>query len=148
MDWNLRLSVKGAAVAALMAATVVGCAGTTPTDDNRVSVRWELRPESDSCGKLAGSLALVGLFDMDMPPAFIDQVTDELERRCPDVEPEAFHFDVFIGLGACGELREMLGLAQTFDVTALLDPSSQRMADELMANLEDEIARRCPSQPG
>jgi len=72
------------------------------------------------------------------------QIAAELDRRCPDAEPEAFDLDVFIGEGACGELREMLGLAQVFDVTAMLDAAEKRMAVDFMDRLEDELDRRCP----
>lgn len=139
----MRVAKRGATVSVLAAVVVAGCVSSPPTGQNRVSVRWEIQLETDSCGKLAGSLALFDLLDLEMPAG--EHVAAELDRRCPDAEPEAFDFDVFIGKGACNELREMLGLAHAYNVTAVLDAARQRMADALIDDLDGEIARRCPS---
>ncbi|MDE0038766.1 MAG: hypothetical protein OXU77_14620 [Gammaproteobacteria bacterium] len=146
MGWFLRLTGPCAVATAFLAvAAIAGCASAPAADQaNSLSVRWDLRPETDSCGKLAGSLALFRLVNIEMPDQLADQIAAELDRRCPDAEPEAFDLDVFIGEGACGELREMLGLAQVFDVTAMLDAAEKRMAVDFMDRLEDELDRRCP----
>ena len=132
----------------LAAALAAGCA-TVPDPSRRdaVSFRWEVSLDDDSCGKLAGSLAMVELFRIEASPGepdFTAEVTAELERRCPEnTEPEAFDFAVVIPASACGELRELLEMAMLFDVSIFVARDRQNMVDELIASFEDELGRRC-----
>ena len=115
----------------------------------RIEVRnLEISPERDSCGKLAGSLALFDLLDLEMPKEMTDSITAALTRRCPDdTEPEAFDLELYVPDGACPELREMLAIAGVFDAAALLQPDRRRIAAGFVDRLEDELERRCPSPP-
>ncbi len=148
------LTLRGMALgafAAVVAACVASPPPAEPADGNTVSVRWEIRPETDSCGKLAGSVALFSLVGVEMSDALAGQVHGQLEARCPeDTVPESFEMlKVVIPESACGELRELLAIAHAFDVAALLDPAQARLAGDFMADLEVEINRRCPAfSPG
>ena len=130
-----------------MALVLGGCASSGPAVP-QVSARWDVRPETDSCGKLAGSLVLADVFGFKSPPdgpKFEDVVTAELERRCPeDTQPEVFDIDLFIPKSACAELRPLLDMALAFDMMVFVAPERRRMIDDLVASLEGEVERRCP----
>ena len=152
---RLQLIRSAAALAAGLAAIAGGCTTAPPAsaavEDGgfEISVRnLEISPERDSCGKLAGSLALFDLLDVEMPKEMTDSIAAALARRCPDdTEPEAFDLELFVPEGACPELREMLALAGAFDAVALLQPDRRRMAAGFIDRLEDELERRCPLPP-
>ena len=140
----------GRLVAAPLAVLLVagGCATAPAQQSNTVSVTWTVSPD-DPCEKLAGSLALADLFDFKSPPDgpdFQESMTAELERRCPpDTQPEAFDITMYIPAGACGELRNLLEMALFFDMTVFVAPERRNMIDGLIAKLEDEVAKRCPT---
>jgi len=129
-------------VVALLAS---GCASVPrpQSEPVAVSVSWEVSP-TDSCPKLAGFLAMVDLFGVGIDRAYRDAITAELDGRCPgDTEPEALDLEVIVPASACGELAQLLTLASAFDVAGLVAPDRRRMVDDLLADLEDEIDRRC-----
>ena len=143
-------TVWGAGLAAIAGGCSTAPSATATADASfEISVRnLEISPERDSCGKLAGSLALFDLLDVEMPKEMTDSIAAALARRCPeDTEPEAFDLELFVPAGACPELREMLALAGAFDAVALLQPDRRRMAVGFMDRLEDELDRRCPLPP-
>lgn len=62
---------KRAAAALIAVAAASGCV-TAPTGHDSVAVKWEVRPDTDSCGKLAGSLAIFEILGIDMPEEFTE----------------------------------------------------------------------------
>ena len=137
----LRLTVAVACAAILAGA----CASAPPDGESRISFQWEIYPETDPCGKLAGSLALIDILGIEMSDEFSAGIIDQLESRCPeDTEPEAFDIDLIIPESTCADLRRMLELASAFNVTDLVAQNRQRMAGAIIDNLDREIERRCP----
>ena len=120
---------------------------TTPTDDRAVlSGKFEVKM-TDSCGKLAGSLVLIDLFDIQAAPGeqdFIVVIEAEMDRRCPDdVKPEGLDVAFNIPTVACADLRGLVAMADAFGLATL--PREQRdIADKLVDDLDDEIEKRCP----
>ena len=102
---------------------------------------------TDSCGKLAGSLVLADLFDIQAAPGlqdFIVEVEAEMDRRCPDdVKPERLDVAFNIPTVACADLRSLVAMAGAFGLATL--PREQRdLANKLVDDLDAEIEKRCP----
>ena len=125
-------------VFALLAACTI-----TPTDDRPVlSGKFEVKM-TDSCGKLAGFLALADLFDIQAALGeqdFVVEIEAEMDRRCPDdVKPEGLDVAFNIPTVACADLRGLVAMAGAFGLATL--PREQR---DIANDLDAEIEQRCP----
>ena len=142
----------------LLVALVGGCTTAPTIDQPAVVVRWEWEVAfTDSCGKLAGVLGMVDLFDLRaaMPPGERDmhdealaKMEAEMEKRCPDdVKPDMqdLHLAISIPTIACAELRGLLATADAFEMMATLPRDKREIADKLMDDFEAEIEKRCPA---
>jgi hypothetical protein len=138
----------GLVVVAAAGLATGGCAAPAQ-ESEQVTFGWTVELDAP-CGQIAGSLALFELLEIEIQsdddPDFVEWMTAELERRCPpDTKPEAFDFTVYIPSSACEELKGLLKLASFFDTGLFVSSSRRAMVDDLIADLEDEVARRCAS---
>ena len=136
---------------------LAGCASGPARVEQNLSAQWAFEVSiTDSCGKLAGFLGMVELFDDLFPeqPSAIDgdseqgfaKMRDEFENRCPDnAKPDLDNLEAAIDIPtvACAELRSLIAMADAFGMVPTSGQRQQAIVEELMASFEDELDRRC-----
>lgn len=135
----------------LLVVSLAGGCATVATDERpTISGTWVVAVD-DSCGKLAGFLAMADLFDIEIDPApgepdLRAQIEAEMAKRCPDdVEPEALGIAFDFPTIACADLRGLVAMADAFGMMATLPRDQRKVADKLIDNLDAEIEKRCPA---
>ena len=127
---------------------LAGCTTAPTADRPTFSGGWEVAM-TDSCGKLAGFLAMADLFDINAVPGERDfrvEIEAEMEKRCPDeVNPEALDIAFSIPTTACTDLRGLVAMADAFGMMATLPRDKREIADKLLDDLDAEIEKRCPA---
>ena len=139
----------GRPVPALLGAAVLGACAVVPpsSSSDTFEVSWSVSLEHDSCAKLAGFAALNALFRVEGTATLREKLSETINRRCPDfaeLEPETLDLEITFSATSCDELNALLSMVAAFDAVAMLDPEEQRLAEDVIDQIEAEVDTRCP----